>query len=138
MRNTEVDTDVLIVGAGPVGLFLANECARRGLRWRLIESRASQSEHSKALAIFPSIGGLSCFIASQASDPVADVPSCVSSHVLITGDERNRSAVAGALRIWRSSTQVGISNSGSTSFFLALILNLALLCFRWFCSLRRH
>jgi NADPH-dependent dioxygenase len=47
------DTDVLIVGAGPVGLFLANECARRGLRWRLVEARSTQSEHSKALAIFP-------------------------------------------------------------------------------------
>src|SRR6185437_5478353 len=45
--------DVLIVGAGPVGLFLANECARRALRWRLIEARATQSVHSKALAIFP-------------------------------------------------------------------------------------
>jgi len=47
------DVDILIVGAGPVGLFLANECARRNLRFRLIEARASQSEHSKALAIFP-------------------------------------------------------------------------------------
>jgi len=53
MRNAAIDTDVLIVGAGPVGLFLANECARRGLRWRLIEARSSQSIHSKALAIFP-------------------------------------------------------------------------------------
>lgn len=53
MSNPAVDTDVLIVGAGPVGLFLANECARRGLRWRLVETRSSQSEHSKALAIFP-------------------------------------------------------------------------------------
>ena len=53
MSGVAVDIDILIVGAGPVGLFLANECARRGLRWRLIESRASQSEHSKALAIFP-------------------------------------------------------------------------------------
>jgi len=53
MSNLETDTDVLIVGAGPVGLFLANECARRHLRWRLIEARSSQSEHSKALAIFP-------------------------------------------------------------------------------------
>ena len=51
--NATVDTDILIVGAGPVGLFLANECARRGLRWRLVETRLTQSEHSKALAIFP-------------------------------------------------------------------------------------
>lgn len=53
MANNPNDTDVLIVGAGPVGLFLANECARRNLRWRLIEERSAQSEHSKALAIFP-------------------------------------------------------------------------------------
>lgn len=53
MADNTTDTDVLIVGAGPVGLFLANECARRNLRWRLVEERASQSEHSKALAIFP-------------------------------------------------------------------------------------
>lgn len=47
------DTDILIAGAGPVGLFLANECARRGIRARLIEEQSHQSEHSKALAIFP-------------------------------------------------------------------------------------
>ncbi len=48
-----MDTDILIVGAGPVGLFLANECVRRGLRWRLVEAKPTQSLHSKALAIFP-------------------------------------------------------------------------------------
>ena len=53
VSGDSVACDVLIVGAGPVGLFLANECARRGLRWRLIEARATQSVHSKALAIFP-------------------------------------------------------------------------------------
>jgi len=52
-RNAGIDTDILIVGAGPVGLFLANECGRRGLRWWLVEARSTQSEHSKALAIFP-------------------------------------------------------------------------------------
>ena len=53
MSENHLDTDILIVGAGPVGLFLANECARRGLRWKLVETRASQSEHSKALAVMP-------------------------------------------------------------------------------------
>jgi 2-polyprenyl-6-methoxyphenol hydroxylase-like FAD-dependent oxidoreductase len=53
MNSNENDTDILIVGAGPVGLFLANECARRGIRSRIVEKHSSQSEHSKALAIFP-------------------------------------------------------------------------------------
>ncbi len=45
--------DVMIVGAGPVGLFLASECARRGLRYRLVEAHATQSRTSKALSVFP-------------------------------------------------------------------------------------
>ena len=53
MPAAAADPDVLIVGAGPVGLLLANECARRGLSARIVETRARQSEHSKALAIFP-------------------------------------------------------------------------------------
>ena len=53
MSTSQIDIDVLIVGAGPVGLFLANECARGGLNWRLVETHSSQSLQSKALAIFP-------------------------------------------------------------------------------------
>jgi 2-polyprenyl-6-methoxyphenol hydroxylase-like FAD-dependent oxidoreductase len=53
MSSVAIDTDVLIVGAGPVGLLLANECARRGLNFLLAEARPAQSEHSKALAIMP-------------------------------------------------------------------------------------
>src|SRR4029078_4444405 len=53
MTAGPADIDVLIVGAAPVGLLLANECARRGLAARIVETRARQSEHSKALAIFP-------------------------------------------------------------------------------------
>jgi 2-polyprenyl-6-methoxyphenol hydroxylase-like FAD-dependent oxidoreductase len=53
MLSNPLDIDVLIAGAGPVGLFAANECARHNLRFRIIEERSSQSEHSKALAIFP-------------------------------------------------------------------------------------
>ncbi len=43
---------VLIVGAGPVGLSLALECARRDVPFRLIDSAAEPSTHSKALAIW--------------------------------------------------------------------------------------
>lgn len=53
MPAAGLDIDILIVGAGPVGLFLANECARRKLSCRIIETHPSQSLHSKALAIFP-------------------------------------------------------------------------------------
>ena len=53
MSSAAENTDILIVGAGPVGLFLANECARRGMRCRIVEAHSGQSEHSKALAIFP-------------------------------------------------------------------------------------
>ncbi len=72
----EVDTDVLVVGAGPVGLFLANECARRGLRYRLVESRSTQSEYSKALAIFPRT--MEIFDMAGVVEPFLDVANRVT------------------------------------------------------------
>ena len=82
MSNAAVDTDVLIVGAGPVGLFLANECARRGLRWRIIEARSSQSEHSKALAIFPRT--LEIFDMAGVVDPFLEAANRVTSVAIVT------------------------------------------------------
>ena len=43
----------LIVGAGPVGLTLANELTRHGVRCRVIDRAAERSQTSKALGIFP-------------------------------------------------------------------------------------
>jgi 2-polyprenyl-6-methoxyphenol hydroxylase-like FAD-dependent oxidoreductase len=80
------ETDVLIVGAGPVGLFLANECARRGLGWRLIEAKASQSEHSKALAIFPRT--LEIFDMAGVLDPILDAANRVTSVAMISHERR--------------------------------------------------
>ena len=54
LKSRSTDLDILIVGAGPVGLFLANECIRRGLRRRIIEANSGQSLHSKALSNFSS------------------------------------------------------------------------------------
>jgi len=43
--------DILIIGAGPVGLTMANQCSRYGMSFRIIEKRAKPSKESRALAI---------------------------------------------------------------------------------------
>lgn len=76
-NRTKVDIDVLIIGAGPVGLFLANECARRGLRWRIVEARPALSVHSKALAIFPRT--LEIFDMAGVADPFVEAANRVTA-----------------------------------------------------------
>jgi 2-polyprenyl-6-methoxyphenol hydroxylase-like FAD-dependent oxidoreductase len=46
-----VDIDVLVVGAGPVGLMVANELGRRGLSTRIIDRAAHRSPQSQALVV---------------------------------------------------------------------------------------
>lgn len=45
-------TEVLIVGAGPVGLSLALECARHGVLFRIVDRSPHASQTSKALAVW--------------------------------------------------------------------------------------
>jgi 2-polyprenyl-6-methoxyphenol hydroxylase-like FAD-dependent oxidoreductase len=47
------DTDVLIAGAGPVGLALALELQRFGIRFRIVEKKPQRSTTSKALGLQP-------------------------------------------------------------------------------------
>jgi 2-polyprenyl-6-methoxyphenol hydroxylase-like FAD-dependent oxidoreductase len=50
---TGADVEVLIAGAGPVGLALALELQRFGIRFRIVEKRAERSTTSKALGLQP-------------------------------------------------------------------------------------
>ena len=86
MPAPAADLDVLVVGAGPVGLLLANECARRGLSARIVETRARQSEHSKALAIFPRT--LEIFDMAGVVGPFLDVANRVTSVSVIAHGRR--------------------------------------------------
>jgi 3-(3-hydroxy-phenyl)propionate hydroxylase len=47
------DTEVLVVGAGPVGLFAACELLRRGVRVRLVDRSPAPADQPRALALWP-------------------------------------------------------------------------------------
>ena len=46
-----MDTDVLIVGAGPTGLMLANQLARRGIRFEIIDRHSGPAQQTRAMAV---------------------------------------------------------------------------------------
>ena len=49
-RTREMDTDVLVVGAGPTGLMLANQLARRGVAV-IIDRHAGTAQQTRALGV---------------------------------------------------------------------------------------
>ncbi|MET7321759.1 monooxygenase [Streptomyces sp. NPDC005549] len=48
-----MNTDVVVVGAGPTGLLLACELALAGVRTRVLERRTEPQSHSRALSLHP-------------------------------------------------------------------------------------
>jgi 2-polyprenyl-6-methoxyphenol hydroxylase-like FAD-dependent oxidoreductase len=46
-----MDTDVLVVGAGPTGLMFANQLARRGVRVLIIDRHAGPARETRALGV---------------------------------------------------------------------------------------
>jgi 2-polyprenyl-6-methoxyphenol hydroxylase-like FAD-dependent oxidoreductase len=51
MTGSGPDIDALVVGGGPVGLAFSSECARYGLRSRLVEKVVKRSPHSRAFGL---------------------------------------------------------------------------------------
>ena len=50
-KPTHAETDVLIAGAGPVGLVLAVDLARRGIRVRIVDTLAAPTTESRAIGV---------------------------------------------------------------------------------------
>jgi 2-polyprenyl-6-methoxyphenol hydroxylase-like FAD-dependent oxidoreductase len=48
-----MDTDVLVVGAGPVGLMMAAELSRHGVQCRIIDKLVQPSPYCRAIGILP-------------------------------------------------------------------------------------
>src|SRR5262245_44819509 len=46
-----MDVEVLVVGAGPTGLMLANQLARRGVQTRIIDRHSGPAQQSRAMAV---------------------------------------------------------------------------------------
>ncbi len=46
-----MSTDVLIVGAGPTGLMLANQLGRRGIRATIVDRHSGPAQQSRAMAV---------------------------------------------------------------------------------------
>jgi len=52
-NNDSFDTDVIIIGAGPIGLLLANLLGVRGVRTRIFDQRTQPLESSMAIGVTP-------------------------------------------------------------------------------------
>ena len=46
-----MDTDILIVGAGPTGLMLANQLGRRGVRAMIVDRHSGPAQQSRAMGV---------------------------------------------------------------------------------------
>jgi 2-polyprenyl-6-methoxyphenol hydroxylase-like FAD-dependent oxidoreductase len=46
-----MDVDVLVVGAGPTGLMLANQLARYGVRMMIVDRHSGRAQQSRAMAV---------------------------------------------------------------------------------------
>jgi 2-polyprenyl-6-methoxyphenol hydroxylase-like FAD-dependent oxidoreductase len=124
-----MDTDVLIAGAGPTGLMLANQLGRRGIRVMIVDRHSGPAQqtramavHARTLEIYSKLG-----IAGQALElgrrgnganmwahgklmaniPLGDIGKSVSPFpfVLMLGQDDNEKIMGEHLRKWGLAVQ---------------------------------
>ena len=124
-----MDTDVLIVGAGPTGLMLANQLGRRGIRTMIVDRHSGPAQqtramavHARTLEIYAKLG-----IAEQALElgrrgnganmwaqgtwtariPLGDIGKSISPFpfVLMLGQDDNERIMGGHLSNWGIAVQ---------------------------------
>jgi 2-polyprenyl-6-methoxyphenol hydroxylase-like FAD-dependent oxidoreductase len=78
-----MDTQVLVVGAGPVGLTMAAELTRYGARVRIVEKAAQRTDKSKAIVIWSRT--LELFDRADCSDTLVDAGHKVNGANIIGG-----------------------------------------------------
>src|SRR5207344_1895434 len=119
-----MDTDVLVVGAGPTGLMLANQLVRRGVRVLIIDRHAGPSLQTRALGvqartleIYAQLGivesalslgkratGANLWVQGRRATriPLGDIGRDLSPYpfLLILGQDDNERLLGEALRNW--------------------------------------
>ncbi|MBF4993390.1 FAD-dependent monooxygenase [Arthrobacter gandavensis] len=95
MNRPEVD--VVIVGGGPVGLFLGILALQDGLRVRIYEARTTRSSHSRAIGIHPP--GMAALEAAGVSAQLA-----AEGVQIRTGQARTRDTTLVSLSFEKTST----------------------------------
>jgi 2-polyprenyl-6-methoxyphenol hydroxylase-like FAD-dependent oxidoreductase len=122
-------TDVLVVGAGPTGLMLANQLGRRGIRLAIIDRHSGPAQQTRAMAVQARTLEIyaQLFIAEQALSlgrrgeaanmwangkrtariPLGDIGQDLSPfpYVLILGQDDNERIMGEKLRDWGVSVQ---------------------------------
>jgi len=122
-------TDVLIVGAGPTGLMLANQLGRRGVRATIIDRHSGPAQESRAMAvqartleIYDRLGVAAQAVAmgepgnganiwvhgrKRARVPLQEIGEGVSPfpYVLMLGQDDNERILGGHLRRWNMDVQ---------------------------------